>query len=96
MNFPRSLKLIMKVSPHDHFSRESAGSAPVPSKGNVDKETHIPTSSFYYLMHFPFAHFMMLFTVSLLTSGLVGRMVCRAEGKGINPRGVNYVLELLQ
>ena len=50
MNFPRPLKLIMKASPHDHFSRESAGSAPVPSKVNAEQGDL--DSNFLFLLHF--------------------------------------------
>ena len=51
-NFPRPLKLIMKASPHDHFSGESAGSAPVPSKGSTEQGDL--DSSFLFLTFYVF------------------------------------------
>ena len=51
-NFPRPLKLIMKASPHDHFSGESAGSAPVPSKGSAEQGDL--DSSFLFLTFYVF------------------------------------------
>lgn len=97
-NFPRPLKLVMKASPHDHFSGESAGSAPVPSKGNAEQGDL--DSSFLFLTFyafFPFAHFMMHFYgVSLLTSGLAGWWGSGGTRQKDKTSKVNYFLELLQ
>lgn len=90
MNFPRSLKLIMKVSPHDHFSRESAGSAPVPSKGNAEQGDLY--SNFLFLLpfrHFPLCPFYdaLLWCVPFnIRVGGAGGGGGGAQGKRINPQ----------
>ena len=91
MNFPRPLKLIMKASPHDHFSRESAGSAPVPSKVNAEQGDL--DSNFLFLLHFmhfplcPFYDALLWCVPFNIRAGRAGVGVVEgARGKKINPQ----------